>query len=164
MSNYTYPDQPAEYYREQIKRSQKANNRITDDPDWEMADSGVTLQCNDLSVMKYELLAQLAENGGMSDFPALADLDGNILNAKIIPTHYGSVWAFLDDQGNITGQFVGAHKTDKYYGRKGYQIVSVSRKACVTMIPNGSGLAGLYGAYYAVVEDRRGTWSQKKES
>lgn len=45
---------------------------------------------------RYELAATLAENDGYSDFPALFDLDGNIVPARIVETRYGAKWLVLD--------------------------------------------------------------------
>ncbi|CAB4159046.1 hypothetical protein UFOVP711_48 [uncultured Caudovirales phage] len=48
--------------------------------------------------------ADLAENNGMAEFPALFR-DGTIVKAKIVDGQYGAVWMLLDDNGNSTGEF-----------------------------------------------------------
>lgn len=50
--------------------------------------------------------ASLLEAGNVAEFPALFDLDGNWVAAKMIDTRYGLRWALLDERGKFTGKFL----------------------------------------------------------
>lgn len=55
----------------------------------------------------YQQRAEIARNGGMAEFPALYDLGGNRVPAKVIDTRFGSCWALIDpDTGRFTGSFL----------------------------------------------------------
>jgi len=53
------------------------------------------------SKLQYEL--EIAKNGGLSEFPALFDLDGNRVPAKLINAKYGQCWALLDENWRFIG-------------------------------------------------------------
>jgi hypothetical protein len=55
---------------------------------------------------KKRLEADLVEAGGVWTFPALFDLDGKRQPAKLIDGKYGTCWAFCNEAGNFTGEFV----------------------------------------------------------
>lgn len=76
-------------------------------------DGALTQWAHGINAQKQHLAAQIAEQGGMWDFPALFDLDGNLVPAKEIKTCYGWAWMLLDENGrclrdeNGRGQFFG---------------------------------------------------------
>lgn len=59
---------------------------------------------NGVTAQKYWLQADVAENGGMWHFPALFDLEGNLVPARMAHGQYGSFWSLLDEEGNRTGR------------------------------------------------------------
>src|SRR6476661_6496069 len=59
-----------------------------------------------LNAQKHRLQAEIEDNGGKWEFPALFDLDGNLVPAKLISTRYGMSWALLDP-ANPEGSFLG---------------------------------------------------------
>lgn len=56
-----------------------------------------------INAEKYRLQADIAENGGVWHFPALFDLEGNLVPAREVRGQYGSFWSLLDADGNRTG-------------------------------------------------------------
>src|SRR6476661_4026520 len=94
-----------------------------------------------LNAQKHRLQAEIEDNGGKWEFPALFDLDGNLVPAKLISTRYGMSWALLDPanpEGSFLGFFndsqaaKGARRlaTDR---RKGYTIGTVRVPAVADM-------------------------------
>ena len=49
--------------------------------------------------------AEIAEQGGKAEFPALFDLAGNLVAAKLVETRYGMSWGILPDD-SPDGSFV----------------------------------------------------------
>lgn len=89
----TYEGRTAEQWREAAaacaRRSQES---------WERSDTdGFLSQWASDSTNRLNLVkAELADSNGLSEFPALFDLDGNLVAAKLLDTRYGSAWALLD--------------------------------------------------------------------
>ena len=64
----------------------------------------------DTMASKYDFCASIAEQGGRLSHPALFDLDGNAVPAKLIESRYGQAWMLLDEDGQSTGEFVNPSK------------------------------------------------------
>ena len=102
-----------------------------------------------ISAQKLRLQAQIEENGGMWEFPALFDLEGNRVRAKLIRTYdrfrygYRSVWAFCDKQGQFVGQFINAFpKRESTMVKKGYREGRELAPARADIRGSGYGLSG----------------------
>lgn len=104
------------------------------------------------------LNAHLATRGGTDDFPALFDLDGNLVAAKLINGQYGPCWAILadDDPSSAIVRFVGAFPArQSTMTRKGFYEGTVRCPAHVTLGGSGTGLSGaLTVRPYATRNDR----------
>lgn len=84
-----------------------------------------------LNAEKLRLEAQLISQGGVSEFDALFDLDGKIVDAKIVNTKYGVRWMVFSN-GTPTGEFLPLKPVRKDTLRKrGYTEGRVVRKATV---------------------------------
>lgn len=89
--------------------------------------------------------AEIVANGGRSTFPALFDLSGNLVAAKLIDAVYGLTWALLssDDPTSKFAGFVTAFpKRTSTIARKGYREGSVSAPAYADTEGSGTGLSG----------------------
>lgn len=109
-------------------------------------DGCVTQFTSDLSARKYRLAAEIADNGGKAWFPALFDLEGNRVRAKLIPGAYGPCWAFCDESGLFTGKFVSAFpKRESTMAKKGYREDEEEAEAYADFWspPGAKGLGGL---------------------
>lgn len=64
--------------------------------------------------------ANIVERGG-AIFPALFDLEGNLVKAKLINGKYGKCWAFVGQDDKFTGQFISAFpKNRETIAKKGF--------------------------------------------
>lgn len=114
---------------------------------------------NGISAQERRMQAEIVENGGRSTFPALFDLDGELVAAKLVDGKYGIVWGILPDD-DPHGRFVewfnpsrartGAarRRNDE---RKGYRVGLVKAAARAKVIASGTGLSGAASAYVGVV-------------
>lgn len=113
---------------------------------------------NDITARELRAQAEIVENGGRSEFPALFDLDGNLVAAKLVETRYGYAWALLESD-DPRSRFVGwfnASKARKDAARiannakKGYSTGCVLAPAKAAIGSRGTGLAGAASAYVYV--------------
>ena len=104
---------------------------------------------HDQNARIYQALAALADNGGKATFDYLADLDGNIVNAKVIPGKFGSCWMILDENGQATGEFAPWNPARaSTLAKRGYKEIEVEREA-VIMTSSGGGYSLNVYAYPA---------------
>ncbi|MFF7198294.1 hypothetical protein ACFZAM_31880 [Streptomyces sp. NPDC008079] len=68
-------------------------------------DGALSQWAHGLNAAKDRLEADIADNGGMWKFPALFDLDGNLVAAKDVQTKFGWSWMLLDADGRPSGWF-----------------------------------------------------------
>ena len=103
-----------------------------------------------LSAQKHRLAAEIAENGGRHSFPALFDLEGKLVPAKLVNTRYGETWAVLDgdDPHGDVAKWVGRSRAESIEGRvramekKGYREGRVMARAKADIVGTGHGLSG----------------------
>lgn len=96
-----------------------------------------------LAAQEALMKAELEENAGKAEFPALFDKDGNMVPAKLINTQYGTAWAVYtdpnDSSSKFTGTFISESKSDNpkiqeaALARKGYTLGRVKAPAYVAM-------------------------------
>ena len=108
--------------RQLVEREQQAEDRSNRILNCEVEDT----DCFEVLKAKIRIL----EDGGCSDFLALADLDGNLIEAKYIKGKYGMCWLLAN------GSFVGG--SEKNLAKKGYKEVYVSKPAWVTYGEHGA--------------------------
>jgi hypothetical protein len=109
-------------------------------------DGFVSQYCHGISAQLEEKKAEIAERGGVWDFPALFDLDGNLVPAKLIDGKFGPCWAMVNGSGNFTGEFISAFpKRESTMEKKGYREGTVELPAYAdTWAPwNATGTGGL---------------------
>lgn len=91
------------------------------------------------------LNAYLADNGGMDNFRALFDLDGNLVPAKLINGKFGPCWGLLanDDPSSQITRFIGAFpRRPGTMTSKGFYEGTVRCPAHVVLGGSGTGLSG----------------------
>lgn len=70
---------------------------------------------------KAGMMAELQERGGEWDFPALFDLEGNRVAAKLVDTKFGTAWAICDAAGQFK-KFVSAFPArESTMAKKGFK-------------------------------------------
>lgn len=101
--------------------------------------------------------ATIAERGGTYTFPALFDLDGNIVAAKLIDGRYGPVWGVLaddDPSGRVVEWVTAFPVRESTMRRKGYYEGEVDAPAYA--VHRGSNVCTVT----AVAERRDGGFSR----
>lgn len=120
-------------------RSEARENLRQREESWERSDTDGFLSqwASGCMARLRETQAELLEAGEVSEFPALFDLDGNMVAAKLINTRFGLAWALLDSD-DPSSRFVGfvnaskastAAKRNSYLAKKGYQVGTVRARA-----------------------------------
>ncbi|BDZ52360.1 hypothetical protein GCM10025867_46010 (plasmid) [Frondihabitans sucicola] len=107
------------------------------------------------------LKAEIVEQGGTWEFPALFDLDGNLVDAKNVRGQYGPVWCIRDNNGDATGWFSesSAQNADRRRAtnaKKGYYVGRVRAEAYAVNTGGGSGFAGMFGVHPIVLQSKDG--------
>jgi hypothetical protein len=114
-------------------------------------DGFATQAAHGIMARENELQAEITEAGGLWEFPALFDLDGNLVPAKLIDGQYGSCWALLDP-ANPEGRFLGfvnrswaskAATRNRNMAKKGYTEGTVRAPAKAELGGGGKGMAGM---------------------
>lgn len=114
-------------------------------------DGALTQWSHGVSAQKERLQARIDDNGGTWEFPALFDLDGNMVPAKLIDTQYGSAFALLesdDPSSSLTGKWINpsnarSHEVrNRNMRKKGYTIGTVRAPARAELSGSGTGLSG----------------------
>lgn len=96
--------------------------------------------------------AAILEAGGVSEFAALFDLDGNRVPAKLIDGRFGLCWAICDEAGKFTGEFVNAFpKREATMARKGYREGREMAPARARIVGSGTGLSGAASCHVMTV-------------
>jgi hypothetical protein len=115
------PIQTASELRAMAKQRREDALRSFDECD---TDGFLTQGCSNIMADLYETQAELIEQGGKDTFPALFDLDGNLVAAKLVETRYGPAWGLLttDSPNSRITKFVSAYpKRKSTLERKGYR-------------------------------------------
>jgi hypothetical protein len=101
-----------------------------------------------INAQKAQMEAELVDDN-MVAFPALFDLDGNLVNAKLISGRFGACWAICDDAGKFTGEFVSAFpKREATMVKKGYREGTEMAAARVKLV--GSDCATVRPVYVRI--------------
>ena len=102
-----------------------ADQRVADSIQNSDTDGFVSQWAGGLTAREYRLQAEIVEAGGVATFftEYLKDLaTGEKAQAKQIKTKYGWAWAFMDETGEFTGQFISAGIKDSTMAKKGYAV------------------------------------------
>lgn len=109
-------------------------------------DGFVSQAASGITAREHRLAAEIEANGGTSTFPALFNLEGERVRAKLIPGKYGDCWAFCDADDRFTGVFVSAFPArPATMAKKGYvEGKEVAGAYATTSAPEGArGFIGL---------------------
>ena len=111
-----------------------------------------------LSANEKRLEADLVENGGQRYFPALFDLTGVRVRAKLYNGNYGTCWMFVDANDKPTGQFITAFpRRVSTMEKKGYREDEELAPGKVKIVGGGGkGLSGAANCRAATVRDDKG--------
>ena len=138
--------------REQAARQDRAAAESFDRCD---TDGFLSQWASGLTAQKLRLEAEIVENGGKAEFPALFDADGNLVPAKLVDTRYGLAWCLIDEN-NVHGPALGWFHSSKHRDdakriaanlRKGFRLGRVMAPARADIGGSGKGLAGAASCY-----------------
>lgn len=155
MSKVYFPnDHTPEEWR---KMAQESHQRSADSFDRCDTDGYLSQWASDITGRLYSLCADVAEHGGMWDFPALADADGALIEgARQVDTRYGRAWVY--DRDGRTHWFNPSRAQDEAKREaanlaKGYRLTTVRRRAGVVMASGDGGMASCYPSVIALRDE-----------
>ena len=122
-------------------------------------DGFVSQWAHGITGQKLRAQADIEDNGGYAAFPALYDLDGNRVPAKLIDGKYGLCWALITPgTDTFTGQFVKAFpKREATMTGKGYREGHELAPARAVIAGSGTGLSGAASCYVRTIRTDDGT-------
>lgn len=117
-----------------------------------------------ITAQQKRLQADIEENGGVWEFPALFDLEGNRVRAKLAHIYSKfaycevAMWVFRDKNDHPVGKkFIPAFpKRESTMAKKGYREGMEQAPARARVCGNGHGLAGCASCYVAAVRTDKG--------
>jgi len=102
-------------------------------------DGALSQWASGINAQKARLQATIEDFGGLAEFNALFDLDGNWVPARTITGRYGKCWMILDEQGEATGQFAPfAPARKSTLEKRGFREGTVLRPARADIGSHGS--------------------------
>lgn len=145
----------------ELKKAEQAAAASAESFERSDTDGFVSQRSNDLNSMLHRRRAEIAEQGGVTEFPALFDLKGNLVPAKLVNTQYGQSWALLsdpDDPSSAASGWVNQSKANdpdrvrRNMEAKGYRVGTVKAPANAKLdAPAGArGLSGLSSVFVRV--------------
>lgn len=130
----------AEYRAEATAADQRAHDSF----DRCDTDGCVSQWVDGLVAQQARANARIADNDGLAEFPALFDLEGNWVPARLIEGQYGPSWMLLDADGRRTGQYVNAFpKRRATIANKGYLEGRAMWPATAKFAGRGKGIGSL---------------------
>lgn len=135
MSSVYFPnDHTPEEWRDMARA---AHARSAESFERSDTDGYLSQWAGDKTGQLYSLCARVAENGGVWDFPALADASGKLIpGAREVCTRYGWSWVWDGPDGAVWFTASQARTEEARQAsnlRRGYQVVTVSLPAGVIM-------------------------------
>ncbi len=148
----------AQELREEAERHQESRRRSEDSSD---TDGFLSQWASNLASEKAIHQAEIEENNGKWAFPALFDLKGNRVRAKLIRSwdrftkRHKSVWAICDENDKFTGEFINAFPSrESTLAKRGYKEGKEDAPAEAKIQGSGHGLSG--NAWAAKVRTDKG--------
>jgi hypothetical protein len=123
---------------------------------WERSDTDgfLTQWAADISARLLRAQARLEEEGGLSSFVELFDLNGEWVRSKVIRTRFGIRRMIVDPKGRSMGIFLPHLPARRAtLAAKGYLEGVVLRRAKAEIAANGSGLSGAATARVVIVPE-----------
>ena len=149
------PRLSAEDYEKMAAETGTRNSEMLDRNGGDLDDCFVSAACHDLSIQVYHMLAALVRAGGKHPFTVLKTLAGEPVKAKVVHTRFGLAWMILDEQNQVIGFAPYKPARAATLAKRGYMEAEEEMPAAVRIIANGTGTAGLAGAYPVYVPDTR---------
>ena len=145
----------AETLRQQAKQHDRDAQESFERSD---TDGFVSQWASDITARLKRLKADLLDKGGIHEFPALFDLTGKRMRAKLHHSKYGLCWMFFDANNKPTGKFISAFpKKEATMTRKGYREGTEMAPAKAEIVGgSGYGLSGVASCYPSIIRADNG--------
>lgn len=113
-------------------------------------DGWVSQKANEICAREYELKAELADNGAVTEVEGVFDLDGNLLKTELRFGDYGHY--YLVGEGRSRDLFSPSQARSEAVqarnnAKKGYRLGTVQVPAIVKMVSGGTGMAGAMSSW-----------------
>lgn len=122
-------------------------------------DCAVSIRMSEHTEATIEMKIDILNNGGVSEFETLCDLDGNVISEKLISGKYGPCWVVSDEYVSTYGQFVGDPMKEATLTKNGLKRITVLRPAWVSFKANGGGMAGAYNGRPVIFRSETNYWT-----
>lgn len=143
MGNVYFPmDHTPDEWRAMARDRRRSEQESFDRSD---TDGFLSQWASALTARLYDLCADVATQGGVWAFDALADTAGNVIEgARYVKTRYGWSWVTPDGQWFTPSRTRDAAVARARNLAKGFQVVRVDRPAVVVMADGGGGMASAH--------------------
>jgi hypothetical protein len=152
MDAHTIDGMTAAQHREAAQASSDAEQASFERSD---TDGFLSQWAHSMTARLHNEQAALADAGGMGEWPALFDLNGNLVPAKLVSTRFGIAWGILpsdDPDGRFVAWFSASSARKSATRRvndakKGYRVGRVLARTGAKVMGSGTGLSGAASAY-----------------
>jgi hypothetical protein len=108
-------------------------------------DGALSQWASEINARRLYTEADILENNGLAEFPALFTLDGELVTAIVIDGRFGPCWMLLDNNGESLGKFVPFTPARRStLANKGYTQGTVLRPARAKVGAHKGGMATAY--------------------
>jgi hypothetical protein len=108
-------------------------------------DGALSQWASEINARRLYVEADILENDGLAEFPALFTLDGELVTAIVIDGRFGACWMLLDDAGESLGEFVPFSPARRStLEKRGYTEGLVLRPARAKVSAHSGGMATAY--------------------
>jgi hypothetical protein len=108
-------------------------------------DGALSQWASEINARRLYVEADILENDGLAEFPALFTLDGELVAAIVIDGRFGPCWMLLDDAGESLGEFVPFSPARRStLEKRGYTQGLVLRPARAKVSAHSGGMATAY--------------------
>jgi len=146
------------YTKIMMDRRKRIEQGLTD-----VDDCFISERSNQHAITEAKLKLEILQNGGLSKFEVLVDVETNdIVSKKIIQGKYGLCWIVNDDHADKFGRFVGLAKKESTYSKKGLKVEWQELPAWVCFnAGSGSGMMGMYTGAYQMFPSSKNYFTEK---
>lgn len=141
------------------QEARDADQRSFDSFERSDTDGALSQWASSMSANESYLAAEIAENGGMWEFPALFTLEGELVPAKRFYNDYDNpVWGILETESPESRYVAYVNESTaqnevtftKNMAKKGYYVGTVLAPAYATLAGSGKGLGSLHTVHAVV--------------
>lgn len=139
-------------------RQRRISEGLTD-----MDDCFVSERMNQHTISELRMKINILENGGISEFEVLVDIETNeVVSKRTVNGKFGMCWLISEQYQDKFGVFVGIAKRQSTYEKRGLRKEYRNYPAWVTFKANGTGMAGAYTGCSTIFQSDVNYWTGEK--